>query len=190
MIKGHPHTGFGKRAALILGCFFFVGCENDTRVINAWTEQHVMVEEADSIQTYMSQGSRMRAKLQSPKMLRYQSDTIYVEFPKSLKVDFYDSAARPESHLDARYGKYFETLNKVFLRDSVVVFNHQGDTLRTPELWWDQAQQKFYTDKKVRIRKSGNLIFGVGMDARQDLSDIHIRQITGTLQVPDSMRVQ
>ena len=123
-------------------------------------------------------------------MLRYQTDTVYVEFPKSMKVDFYNVTGMVESHLDAKYGKYFETLNRVLLRDSVVVFNFQGDTLKTEELWWDQNSKKIYTSKPVRIRKSGNLIFGVGMDATQDLSDITITKVTGTLAVPDSMAAQ
>jgi LPS export ABC transporter protein LptC len=115
---------------------------------------------------------------------------VYDEFPKTLKVDFYDADGKIESHLDAKYGKYFETFNKVYLRDSVLIFNMQGDTLQTPELWWDQNSQRLYTDKRVRVRKSGNLIFGVGMEAKQDLSDINIKQVTGTLLVPDSLAGQ
>jgi LPS export ABC transporter protein LptC len=74
----------------------------------------------------------------------------------------------------------------VFLRDSVIIFNVAGDTLRTPELWWDQSSQRIYTDKAVKIRKSGNLIYGVGMEARQDLSDVNIKQVTGTVYVADT----
>jgi LPS export ABC transporter protein LptC len=179
-----------KLAALLTGCFFFFSCENDERVIAEWTKSKDLTEEADSIQTFLSQGSKMKAKLWAPYMLRVQSDTIYVEFPRSLHVNFFDSTGRIESHLDAKYGKYFESLNKVYLRDSVLVYNMQGDTLRSPDLWWDQNAQKFYTDKNVRIRKSGNLIFGIGMDAHQDLSDINIRQVTGIVNVPDSLRAQ
>jgi hypothetical protein len=67
-----------------------------------------------------------------------------------------------------------------------LVFNVKGDTLWSPDLWWDQNTQKFYTDKKVRIHKSGNRIYGgQGLEANQDLTNINIRQITGTL-IPDS----
>jgi LPS export ABC transporter protein LptC len=179
-----------KKAAFIWGCFFIFGCENDPKVIAEWSKNTKLVEEAKDIQTYLSQGSRMRAKLWAPYMLRYQSDTIYVEFPKKLHVNFFDSTGQPQSHLDANYGKYFENLNKVYLRDSVIIFNYQGDTLQSPELWWDQATQRFFTDKNVRVRKGGNLIYGVGLDAKQDLSDISIKKVTGTVFVPDSMAAQ
>lgn len=145
------------------------------------------MEEATDINTFISQGSRMKARLVAPLMLRFQSDTNYLEFPKTLHVDFFDSAGKVESQLDCLYGKYFDALNKVLLRDSVVIFNIAGDTLRTPELWWDQGSQRFYTDKRVRIRKNGNLLFVVGLEAKQDLTDIVIKKVTGTVWVPDSL---
>jgi len=183
------HTGFLK-AALILSCFLFVGCENDPNEVKAWTENKTMVEVGKDIESLISQGGTIKAKLMAPHMLRYQKDTALVEFPNTLKVDFYNAEGVIESHLDAKYGKYYEHFNRVLLRDSVVAFNFTGDTLHTEELWWDQSTQLIHTNKPVRIRKSGNLIFGVGMDAKQDLSDIRIRQVTGTLQVPDSLAAE
>jgi LPS export ABC transporter protein LptC len=175
------------KAAFFLGCFFFWGCENDEKTIEEWSRSKAMVEEAKQIETYMSQGNHMRAKLWAPYMLRYEADTIFVEFPRTLHVNFFDSTGKTDSHLDALYGKYYESLNKVYLRDSVVVFNVQGDTLKCPDLWWDQNTQKFYTDKNVRVRKSGNILYGVGLDAMQDLSNIHIKKVTGQFFVADSL---
>jgi len=187
-MNNHRHLSYWTRAAFFLSCFFFAACENDPKTADDLTKKVALVEEAKQIEVFMSEGSRMRAKLLAPYMLRYTSDTIFVEFPQTLHADFFDSSGKVESRLDCKYGKYFESLNKVYLRDSVVVFNIFGDSLHTPELWWDQNTQKFYTDKPVRIRKSGSLFFGVGMEARQDLSDIHIKQITNsTVQVPDSL---
>jgi LPS export ABC transporter protein LptC len=175
------------KAAFFLGCFFVYGCENDEKTIEELTKNKLMFEEAKQIETYLSQGNRMRAKLWAPYMLRYEADTIYVEFPKTLHVNFFDSTGKTDSHLDANYGKYYESLNKVYLRDSVIVFNVKGDTLRCPELWWDQNTQKFYTDKDVRIRRSGNILFGTGMEAMQDLSNITIKKVTGVVFVADSI---
>jgi hypothetical protein len=87
--------------------------------------------------------------------------------------------------LDARYGKYVETHNRVLLRDSVVVINVKGDTLRTSELWWDQTARKFYTEKTVHIhKKNQNIIGGKGLEASQDLRNILIKQPAGTMLMP------
>ncbi|MGZ3851738.1 MAG: LPS export ABC transporter periplasmic protein LptC [Flavisolibacter sp.] len=181
---------FKRSAAIVCSCFFFLACENSQKDIEAVTGTKAMVEEAKQIETYLSQGSMLKAKLWAPYMIRSSSDTTYVEFPKSLHVNFFDSLGRVDSHLDSRYGKYYESLNKVYLRDSVLVYNMQGDSLRSPDLWWDQNTQLFYTDKNVWIKRQGTVLLGKGMDSRQDLSDIHIKQVTGLVDVPDSLRPQ
>lgn len=176
---------------MVCSCFFFLSCENDQKTIDDLTKPKAMIEEAKNIESYLSQGGILKAKLMAPYMLRSSSDTTFVEFTKSLHVDFYDSTGKADSHLDSKYGKYYESLNKVYLRDSVLVYNLQGDSMRSPDLWWDQNTQRIYTDKKVWVRKQGTILTGQnGMDARQDLSDIHIKQVTGPIDLPDSLRPQ
>jgi LPS export ABC transporter protein LptC len=173
-------------AALVMGCFFLAACENDPEVIKAWTERKTLVEVGKSIESYLSQGGQMRAKLVSPIMYRYETDTVYTEFPKTLHVDFYDDSVNVESRLDAMYGKYYESLNKVYLRDSVRVINVNGDTLRCPDLWWDQNLQKFYTDKPARLDgKDKHIVGNQGLEATQDLKVIQFRYPTGPFQVKE-----
>jgi LPS export ABC transporter protein LptC len=175
--------------SLMISSLLLFSCENSEGALREWSENKTMVEEARDITTLFSQRGQVKAKLTSPLMLRFQSDTIYVEFPKSLHVDFFDSTGQKESQVDALYGKYFESLNKVFLRDSVMVATVKGDTLRCPELWWDQATGKFYTDKFVRIKTVDKLLYGGrGMEADQDLSNVTIYKPTGVVAAPDGLQ--
>lgn len=198
-IKRRPPTDYrqpavpkftGLFSAVLLSSFLLLpGCENSEKALREWSENKTMVEEAREITTLFSQRGQMKAKLTAPLMLRYQTDSVYIEFPKSLHVDFFDSTGQKESQVDALYGKYFETTNRVFLRDSVMVATVKGDTLRCPELWWNQATGKFYTDKLVRIKTVDKLIYGGrGMEADQDLSNVTIYQPTGVIAAPDVMQ--
>ena len=167
-------------AALLSGCFFIVSCENDARKVDELMKKKIAVEEAIQINSYMSQEGMMKARLTSPFMLRYQSDSPWVEFPRMLHVDFYNDSAKIESYLDAHYARYREYESKVFLKDSVVVINMlKGDTLRTDELWWDQNTQEFYTDKPVRIFQPDKTIYGKGLRAAQNFTWYDIFHITG-----------
>ena len=167
---------------------FFTSCENDPAQIKEWTEKKELVEIGKNIESYLSLGGKMKAKLTSPLMYRYQSDTVYSEFPKSLHVDFYDDSVNVTSWLTALYGKYFESLNKVYLRDSVIVINKDGDTLRCPELWWDQDLQRFYTDKPARLDgKDKNIIGTQGLEATQDLKIITFKYPTGPFQFKEGV---
>ncbi len=172
--------------ALFTGCFFY-GCENDIKEVQQLGEKKVSVDEGKNIQSYLSLGGIMKAKLTAPLMLRTAADTPKIEFPKSLHVDFYDDSTKVESQLFAKYGRYLENEDKVFLRDSVIVFNmKQGDTLRTDELYWDQNKEIFYTDKKVAIHTPEQIIYGIGLNAKQDFSQYTVIKPTGFLNVADS----
>jgi LPS export ABC transporter protein LptC len=169
-----------------MGCFFMVACENDPQEFKKFTEKKTAVEEAYKVETFMSQDSRMKARLTAPYMLRYLADSPYVEFPRSLHVDFYNDTMAMESQVDALYGKYREWEKKVYLRDSVVVMNKlKGDTLRTSELWWDQQTEKFFTDKPVFIHTRDKVFYGAhGMEAAQNFEWWVLNQGSGQVSVP------
>jgi LPS export ABC transporter protein LptC len=174
-------------AALCTGCFFISACENSQKQIDALTKDKVLVEEAKNVEAYLSQESFVKARLRSPLMLRYEKDSSYAEFPKTLHVDFFDTTAKVQSWLDAKYGKYYESQNKVYLRDSVVAINTNGDTLKTPELWWDQQKEKFYTDKYAELHtKDKQILGGKGLEATQDFKDIIFKETTGKVKTSEN----
>jgi LPS export ABC transporter protein LptC len=160
-------------AALITGCFFISGCENDLKKVDSLLQKKTGVEEAKQIESYLSETGKVKARLTSPLMRRYMVDSSFMEFPNSLHVDFYDDSIKIESTLDAMYAKYLESQKKIFLKDSVMVINLQtGDTLKSRELWWDQNKEEFYTDKPAELhQRNGNVLYHRnGLRAAQDLS--------------------
>jgi LPS export ABC transporter protein LptC len=186
---GGALQGSFRYSALFAGCclwliaFLISSCENDVRRIKELTENKVTQEEATNIESFFSQEGKMKARLTAPLMIRVAADTVYVEFPKTLHVDFYNDSTKIETRLDSKYGKYFETSNKVYLRDSVVVINIKGDTLKSPDLWWDKNTGLFYTDKYAIYHGIGKNIYGhKGLVATQDLTSIIFNQPTGTVQ--------
>ena len=189
MISGSRNASMNNllTSAFIICIIFLSSCENDESRIKTLTEQVTMKEEARQIESYLSQEGKLRARLKAPLMYRVSSDTIYVEFPESLHVDFFDEQTKIESWLDSRYGKYFESMNKVYLRDSVVVISVKGDTLKCPDLWWDQNTKLFYTDKYAEYHaKDKNIYGGKGLVATQDMTSITFKYPTGTVQVSEN----
>ena len=180
------------KAALFSGCFFLLfSCENTTEEVDAaFGKKATAIEEAIQVESFLSQEGKTKAHLTAPFMLRQVKDSSFIEFPRTLHVDFYDTTGVVETILDAKYGKYREYESKVLLRDSVIVINiKNGDTLRTPELWWDQNKEQFYTDKPSHITKrDGTDIFSRnGMRAKQDLSWYELYGNSGRLPTPDDV---
>lgn len=172
---------------LTAGCFVLYACENNLKDIPNLHDKRTALDEGHNIESYLSQNGKVEGKLTAPLMYIYQADSQYTEFPKTLHVDFYNDSMVKESQLDARYGKYRQWENKIFLRDCVVVINVlKGDTLRCQELWWDQNTKKFYTDKPARYSQKDKFVnYGKnGLEAKQDLSNLVFYNNNGTLPVP------
>jgi len=173
------------------------GCGDKTNQPVSHKAHKEVPEEGDSITAYLSEAgmemgslqARVKGKLTAPYMLHYQRvDSPYFEFPRTLHVDFFkDSVAVNEtpvveSKLDALYGKYLPSQEKVYLRDSVVVKNIlKGDTLHCRYLWWDQHTQRFSTDDPVRINTPDKILYGKGMEADQNFRWYTIRKMTGII---------
>jgi len=175
--------------AFLMGCFFvFSSCTNDPAVVDALFKKKISAEEAKNIESYLSQAGVVKARLTSPYMLRVQADSPYMEFPRTMHVDFYDDSTVIESTVDAKYAKYVEFDHKVLLRDSVLVQSiKNGDTLRTQELWWDQDKKEFYTDKPAHVYQRDKIIFAKdGLRAAQDLTSYTFYSSSGPMLVPSS----
>ena len=163
------------------------GCENDPEEVEALSKKVIEVETGKNIQGIFSQTATLKAVLTAAEMRRVRSDTIYVEFPSSIHVDFYNDQGVLESVVEAKYAKYLEAFGRIYLRDSVLVYNFKGDTLRAKDLWWVQQEERFFTEDSVWIRTPTQRIDGSGLTAKADFSQYTILNARGPVEVPDSL---
>ncbi len=179
-----------------------VACESTERELDRISKKQLAVEEAKDVESYLSQGGKVKARLTAPLMIRYTSDSQRVEFPKTLHTEFFLDPEKlraqginidtniVESHIYALYGKYTEFNNKVYLRDSVLAFNVlKKDTLWCDELWWDQDKKIIYTQSRFRFKThDGQDMKGdgknTGFEAKQDFSEYTLFKSRGTMLAP------
>jgi LPS export ABC transporter protein LptC len=163
--------------ACLSSCIFLFACENNVNEVKALGARVGGIDVGKDVAIYLSTDGKITAKLMAPLMNKYLLDSgKMIEFPIQLNVDFYKDSLIIESKLFAKYAKYIESENKVFLRDDVVVYNILGDTLWCKEMYWDQNTNMFHTDKDVIVKQHNPIakIYGKGFDANQNLTDIHI----------------
>ena len=130
-------------AAIIIGCFFLYSCENKLSDVNPFNQKDIAKEVGKNVVIKYSIAGKKKANLTGALMYRVQDTLPYVEFPKSVHVDFFGLNDSIDSKLDAKYARYIESQSKVFLKDSVRVVNIKGDTLYCDELYWDRSRTAF-----------------------------------------------
>ncbi len=177
MINTTHHKIFKIAVACLSSCFFMAACENDVDAVKALGAKVSGIDVGKDVAIYVSNDGKLGAKLTAPLMNRYLEDSSkMIEFPQSIHVDFYKDSNQIESQLSAKYAKYKETENMIYLKEDVVVFNTLGDTLWCKEMYWDQNTGKFYTEQDVVVKQHSPLakIYGKGLEANQNLTDIRI----------------
>jgi len=163
--------------ACLSSCFFMASCENDVDAVKALGARVGGIDVGKDVAIYVSNDGKLGAKLTAPLMNRYLVDSSkMIEFPQTIHVNFYKDSNQIESQLSAKYAKYKETENIVFLKEDVIIFNTLGDTLWCKEMYWDQNTGKFYTEKDVVVKQHNPVakIYGKGLEANQNLTDIRI----------------
>ena len=177
MINTTHHKIFKIAVTCLSSCFFMAACENHVDAVKALGARVSGIDVGKDVAIYVSNDGKLGAKLTAPLMNRYLQDSSkMIEFPQSIHVDFYKDSNQIESQLSAKYAKYKETENIVYLKEDVVIFNTLGDTLWCKEMYWDQNTGKFYTEKDVVVKQHSPLakIYGKGLEANQNLTDIRI----------------
>ena len=177
MINNLLYKNTKLAVALLSSCFFMLACENNVNEVQALSARIGGIDVGKDVSIFISTDGKMTAKLMAPLMRKYLLDSgRMVEFPNTIKVDFYKDSLHIESKLSADYANYKEEENKIFLKDNVIVYNVLGDTLWCKEMIWDQNTNKFTTDKEVIVKQHNPIakIYGKGFEANQDLTDIHI----------------
>jgi lipopolysaccharide export system protein LptC len=135
MINTAHYKIFKIAVACLSSCFFMAACENDVDAVKALGARVSGIDVGKDVAIFVSNDGKLGAKLTAPLMNRYLEDSSkMIEFPKSIHVDFYKDSNQIESQLSAKYAKYKELENIVYLKEDIVIFNTLGDTLWCKEM--------------------------------------------------------
>jgi LPS export ABC transporter protein LptC len=142
------------------------------------------VSEAENVQMYYTEKDVIKVKMNTPLMYEFKNQDR--ECPKGIYLEFFDENGKLESTLKANHAYFFKEQNQWRGRGDVIVKNIQkNEQLNTEELFWKQADKKIFTEKFVTIRQGEDVIYGEGLDAKEDMSDYTINKISGTLTVKE-----
>jgi LPS export ABC transporter protein LptC len=142
------------------------------------------MREVENLELYHTENEKIKLKMMAPVFNELLNGDK--EFPKGLDLQFYNELGKIKSTLHANNAYYFKEKDQWRGRGDVEVKNlESNEQLNTEELFWKQSEQKIFTDKFVTIRQQNDVIYGEGLEAKEDLSDWDILKMRGKLQVKE-----
>ena len=142
------------------------------------------LSEAENVELYYSENDQVKVKMTAD--LLYEFENGDREFPKGVYMEFFDETGNMESTLKANHAFYFKKDDQWRGRGKVEVKNIlKNEQLNTEELFWKPREKKIFNDVFVTIKRQGDVLYGEGMEANQDMTDYFIKKPVGDFEVKD-----
>jgi len=173
---------FRNRTLLLLLVMAFFSCESNFKEVQKQNfSEFAPSGEADDFNMKYTDSGRIKSILISPKMLDYASVTFpFTEFPKGINVTLFDINNK-RTFVTSNYAVSYKVPNLIDLQGNVRITNEMGQVLETSQLYFDQKNEWFYTEKKFKFTDPKGVSYGEGIDFSKDFKIVNSQSITGEI---------
>jgi LPS export ABC transporter protein LptC len=164
-------------------CLTILSCESNFKDVQKMgVSEFAPSGDADSINLKYTDSGRITANLISPKMLDYATvEFPYTEFPNGIHLTLYDKNGK-ETYIDAAYAISHKATNIIDLQGKVKISNQNADLLETEQLYYDQKNEWFFTEKKFKFTSPKGVSYGEGIDFSKDFKKVNSQKVSGEVQ--------
>lgn len=162
---------------------FLVGCESNFKEVQKsnFTE-FAPSGQAEKINLKYTDSARITAILVSPKMMEYANvDFPFTDFPKGVDLTLYDKNGKRTIIL-ADYATSYKSTNIIDLKGNVKITSQDGQILETDQLYFDQKNEWFFTEKNFKFTDPKGTSNGQGIDFSKDFKVINSQKIAGEVE--------
>jgi len=180
--RGNQKQINARVCVLLLVGTLTIGCGgSETKEI---IEYKGPLSEIDSVELFYSENDRVKVKMTADLMYEFENGDR--EFPKGVFMEFFDELGQLESTLRANHAYFFSKEDHWRGRGDVEVKNiAKSNQLNTEELFWRRKDKKIVTDKFVTITREGDVLYGQGLVANEDLSEYAITKPSGDMEIKE-----
>lgn len=180
----HRYKSILLIAVVIITLFSCESTFKDVQRIN--TVEFSPVGHTENINLKYTDSGKVKAIMVSPLMLDYSHlDYGFNEFPKGVHVTLLDEGNK-KSFVESDYAITYENTDIIDLQGNVKITSAQGEVLETEQLFYDQKNEWFYTEKNFKFTDGkGGFLTGPGIDFSKDFSVMNAQQNTGQINNVD-----
>ena len=161
----------------------FFGCESNFKEVQKINfSEFVPTGDADKINLKYTDSGRITAILMSPRMLDFSNVSFpFTEFPKGMDLTLYDKKGK-KTFIKSDYAVTFNITNIIDLRGNVKITSENGQTLETEQLYYDQKNEWFFTEKSFKFTDAKGVSNGQGIDFSKDFKVINSQKIAAVVE--------
>ena len=136
--------------------------------------------------TYISDSGVTRYRMEAEDWLMYdRKRPSYWAFEKGVYLEQFDSLFNVDASIKADTAYFYDKQKLWKLMGNVDIKNRKGERFNTELLYWNQATEKVYSDRFIRIEQPDRIITGYGFDSNQQMTIYQIRNMGGIFYVDE-----
>lgn len=129
----------------------------------------------DSVSLLISDSGITRYKMVARKWLAFDRvDEPYWFFPQGIYLERFDDAYRKESTVVADSAWNYKNKSLWRLKGHVFIKNVKGDEFKTEELFWNEQEDRIYTDKYIEIQGIYTRLKGYGFESNREMTKYRV----------------
>lgn len=163
-------------------------CHKEVRLRADAVEDRAGMPALDSrhITTLISDSGVIRYKIVAERWRVFdRAKPPYWEFPNGVYLEQFNNALLVVSSLQADSAYYNRDTQIWRLDGNVHSVNRAGEQFDTPQLFWDQKAERIYSDSAIKITKETSIIYGIGFESNQEMTQYTILKPTGIFPLND-----
>ena len=179
--------------AIVVVLFFTVACNDEKPEKIGAIKNRMTIPKlhATDITTVISDSGITRYRISAPVWNVYdKAAQPYWEFPNGIIFEKFDANLKVDANIHSNYARFNENDQIWELRGNVKMTNIQGELFETPQLFWNQRQEKFYSDSTIRITQATHIITGIGFESNQTMTNYTIKKPQGIFPVDEKSKNQ
>ena len=143
--------------------------------------------QATEITTVISDSGITRYRISAPQWDVYdRANEPYWEFPKGIHFERFDENLRVDANIHSRYAKYKLNEELWELKGQVRMTNIKGELFETERLFWNQREERIFSDTIVKITQAVHIINALGFESNQQMTKYVFRETRGIFPVNEN----
>lgn len=179
---------FLKSIPVIVISGMFFSCINDSQKVRDFlVDKNLPVGKAKDVYHVYKDSGKITSKLITPLMLDFSNrkEHPYSEFPIGIKIVNFESKFDSVT-ITGNYALNYVKTSISEINGDVVVINHtDASRLETEQLFWDEKNKYFISEKAFKLTKENDTIYGIGFESKDDLTKHLAKKTTGKLETTE-----
>ena len=160
-------------------------CTNDAKEVRDFlAEQNRPIGIAQHAFHIYKDSGKVTSKLITPQLNDFSNrrNHPYNEFPKGVKIINFENGGKDSVTVIGDYALSYSKTSISELKGNVIVINHsEKSVLNTEQLFWDQKNKYFFSEKRFTLTTPTDTIRGIGFESRENLTKWVSKNVTGDI---------